>query len=139
MAAPTTALVAIDQVPVNICATMVEAASQSCQRVVTSAPVTDAASANMDAISVSLSALSTAFTFGSILFAIITLIAGFTWGRIIAASAKDEAQKAAKECADEWMAKNGPRIIQAHVELLNDATVGEGDDAKAADDIGEGA
>ncbi|MEZ5709324.1 MAG: hypothetical protein R3E02_08060 [Blastomonas sp.] len=85
----------------------------------------------------SLAALSTAFTFGSILLAIIALIAGFAWGKIVAASAKEEAQRAAKNCADEWMAKNGPRIIQAHVELLNDATVGEGDDAAAADKLGK--
>lgn len=71
------------------------------------------------------------------MLATIALIAGFAWGKIVAASAKDEAQKAAKGCADEWMAKNGPRIIQTHVELLNDATVGEGDDAKAADEIGK--
>lgn len=83
--------------------------------------------------------LSTAFTFGSILIALIAIIAGFTWGKMIAASAKEEAEKAAKQCADDWMARNGPGIIQAHVELIMDATIGDGDDAAAADGIGEGA
>lgn len=120
-------------VPIEICTRLVEAAARSCQPI-TPTPVPPApATTTAD----SLAALSTSFTFGSILLAVLALIAGFTWGKIIAASAKDEAQKAAKECAEEWMAKHGPRIIKTHVEFINDATVGKGDDAKAADDIGK--
>lgn len=123
-----------DAVPANLCAQMVETAAQSCQPAQTviqmpPEPVNTAAD--------SLASLSTAFTFGSILLAIIALIAGFAWGKIVAASAKEEAQKAAKECAEDWMAKHGPGIVQSHVELIVDATIGDGDDAKAADDIGK--
>lgn len=87
--------------------------------------------------------LSTAFTFGSILLAIIALAAGFAWGKIIAAAAKEEAQKAAKERADdyiqEWLAKEAPAIIRRRVDFILDATLGDGDDAEAADKIGKGA
>jgi hypothetical protein len=89
----------------------------------------------------SLAALSTAFTFGSILLAIIALIAGFAWGKIVAAAAEREAKTAAKDCAEEyivkWMAEEAPAIIRNQVDLLNDATIGDGDDADAADKLGE--
>jgi D-arabinose 1-dehydrogenase-like Zn-dependent alcohol dehydrogenase len=87
--------------------------------------------------------LSTAFTFGSILLAIIALAVGFAWGKIIAATAKEEAQKAAKERADdyiqEWLSKEAPAIIRSRVDFILDATLGDGDDAEAADEIGKGA
>lgn len=142
MAAPPTSIeIPTDAVPANLCAHMVEAASQSCQAIVPIQPAQGAASVSLDAVSVSLSALSTAFTFGSILLAIIALIAGFAWGKIVAASAEKEAKLVAKDCAEEyivkWVANKAPGIIQSHVEFLNDATIGEGDDAQAADDIGK--
>lgn len=120
-----------DPIPANICGQMVESATRSCQPLIQVPPGPASSAAD------SLAMLSTAFTFGSILLAIIALIAGFAWGKMVAVSAKEEAKKAAKECAEDWMARNGPMIIQSHVEFLNDATVGEGDDAKAADDIGK--
>ena len=131
MATPTPPLT--DPVPANICAQMVESATRSCQPLLQVPP--EPANKTAD----SLAALSTAFTYGSILLAILALIAGFAGGKIVAASAEKEAKQAAKECAEDWMAKNGPRIVQHHVELLTDANIGEGDDAKAADDIGKGA
>ncbi len=115
----------------DVCGKMVESATRSCQPMISVPPEPVNSTAD------SLAMLSTAFTFGSILLAIIALIAGFAWGKIVAATAQEEAKTAAKACAEEWMAKNGPGIIQAHVEFLNDATIGEGDDAIAADDIGK--
>lgn len=123
--------------PGNVCSAMVESATRSCQPLiqVPPEPVNNTAD--------SLAMLSTAFTFGSILLAIIALIAGFAWGKIVAATAEREAKKAAKECAEEyivkWMADEAPSIIRKQVDLLNDATIGDGDDAQAADDIGKGA
>lgn len=114
----------------EVCGKMVESATRSCQPMISVPP-------EVSSTADSLAMLSTAFTFGSILLAIIALIAGFAWGKIVAATAQGEAKTAAKACAEEWMAKNGPGIIQAHVEFLNDATIGEGDDASAADDIGK--
>lgn len=131
MANVSTPQLSTEPVAANICSQMVEAATRSCQPLIQVPP--EPANSTAD----SLAALSTAFTFGSILLAVIALIAGFAWGRIVAASAKEEAQKAAKECAEDWMARNGPGIIQRNVEFLNDATIGEGDDAQAADEIGK--
>jgi hypothetical protein len=37
------------------------------------------------------------------------------------------------------MADEAPAIIRKQVHLLNDATIGEGDAAEAADEIGKGA
>lgn len=93
----------------------------------------------------SLAALSVAFTYGSILFAILALIAGYAWGKIVAANAereaRDEAKKVAKECADEyvkqWMAKEAPGIIRERVDFILDTTLGGGNDAQAADEIGK--
>lgn len=117
----------------DVCVKIVESAARSCQPMIPVTPV----QGGSDALANSFAGLSTAFTFGSILLAIIALIAGFAWGRIVAATAKDEAKNAAKECIEEWMAKNGPGIIQSHVELLNDATIGEGNDTTAADQLGK--
>jgi hypothetical protein len=126
-----------DPIPANVCSQMVESATRSCQPLI-QLPAEPAASA-----ADSLAMLSTAFTFGSILLAIIALIAGFAWGKIVAAAAEKEAKKAAKECAEEyivkWMADEAPAIIRKQVDLLNDATIGAGDDAEAADEIGKGA
>lgn len=95
----------------------------------------------MDAVSASLSALSTAFTFGSIILAILAVLVGLAWGKIVARSAEKEAKQVAKECAEQyivkWMADEAPAIIRKQVDLLNDATIGEGDDAAAADEIGK--
>lgn len=116
---------------VEACFKMVDAATKSCTAHIQPQAFPGVSSGD------GLAALSTAFTFGSILLAILALIAGFAWGKIVAATARDEAKSAAKEWVADWMAKNGPGIIQAHVELLNDATVGEGNDAEAADEIGK--
>ena len=124
-------------VPVNVCTQMVEAATRSCQPLLSVPPEPTNTTAD------SLAALSTAFTFGSILLAIIALIGAVAWGFLVKVwaerEARTEARRIAKECADEWMAKNAPLIIQKHVEFLRDTSVGDNDDDKAADDIGRGA
>lgn len=75
------------------------------------------------------------------LVGILVVIAGYAWGRFVAADAKDHAQKAAKERADEyiqeWLAKDAPSIIRQRVDFILDATLGSGNDAEAADDIGK--
>jgi hypothetical protein len=121
----------------DICLKMVEASAKSCQPVasVTPPPTTTTADA--------LAALSTAFTFGSILLGILVLLAGYAWGKFIAMDAEREAIKAAKERADEyiqeWLAKEASGIIRARVDFILDATLGQGDDAQAAEDIGRNA
>jgi hypothetical protein len=126
-------------VSADICSKMVESATKACQPMISVPP--EPANKTAD----SLAALSTAFTFGSIVLAVIVVIAGFAWAKIVAANAereaRAEAKKVAKECADEyikdWLAKEAPGIIRERVDLIVDATLGSGDDATAADDLGE--
>lgn len=126
-----------DPVPANVCAKMVESATASCQPLFPLPP--EQATSTAD----SLVALSTAFTFGSILVGILVVIAGYAWGKFVAADAKGHAQNAAKDRADEyiqdWLAKEAPGIIRARVDFILDATLGPGNDADAADELGKGA
>jgi hypothetical protein len=84
-----------------------------------------------------LAALSTAFVYGSILLAILVVIAGFAWAKFVAHEAKEMAKADAETYIVKWMVEKAPGIIQSHVELLNDATIGEGNDASAADELGK--
>ncbi len=137
MATQPSAQLSTEPVSANMCAQMVEFTARSCQSLI------ETPTEPVNSVADSLAMLSTAFTFGSILLAIIALIAGFAWGKIVAATAEKEAKQAAKECAEEyivkWMADEAPAIIRKQVDLLNDATIGDGDDAQAADNIGKGA
>lgn len=115
----------------DVCSKMVESATRSCQPLISVPP--EPATKTADA----LAALSTAFVYGSILLAVLVLIAGFAWAKLVAHEAKEMAKSAAEAYIAKWMAENAPGIIQAHVELLNDATLGEGNDANAADELGK--
>lgn len=123
----------------DVCSKMVESATRSCQPLIQVPP--EPANNAAD----SLAALSTAFTYGSIMLAILALIAGFAWAKIVAAHAEKEArveaQKVAKECADEyigeWLSKEAPGIIRERVDFILDTTLGSGNDAEAADELGE--
>lgn len=123
----------------DVCGKMVESATRSCQPMISVPPEPVNSTAD------SLAALSAAFTYGSIVLAILALIAGFAWGKIVAANAEKEARaeakKVAKECADEyirdWLSKEAPGIIRERVDFILDATLGSGNDADAADAIGQ--
>lgn len=134
MAEPGTLQALTTPIPANVCAQMVESANRSCQPLIQVPP--EPANTTAD----SLAALSTAFTFGSILLGIFAIVIGLAWGKMVAASAEKEAKQAAKECAEayitKWMADEAPAIIRKQVDLINDATLGSGNDAAAADDIG---
>ena len=125
----------------DVCAKMVESATKACQPMVLVPPEPVNKTAD------SLAALSTAFTYGSILLAVIALLGALTWGFLVKIWAEREARaeaiKVAKECADayinKWLAEEAPGIIRARVDLIHDPTLGSGDDDIAADDLGEGA
>lgn len=135
MAEPLPTALAKEPVPANICAQMVESATRSCQ------PLLQVPPEPVNKTADSLAALSTAFTFGSILLGILVLLAGYAWGKFIALDAGKEATKAAKERADvyieEWLATEAPGIIRERVDFILDATLGSGNDADAADEIGK--
>jgi hypothetical protein len=84
-----------------------------------------------------LAGLSTAFTYGSMLLAVIVLLAGFAWAKFVAHEAKTMAQADARDYIDRWLAEQAPGIIRERVDFIIDATLGSGDDATAANDLGE--
>ena len=125
----------------DICLKMVEATARSCQpSVIQQAAPT---SPDWDAIAVSLTSQSNAIAFGAVVLAVMVAVAGIAWGVIITRNAEREARAMAKACAEDyiarWLADEAPGIIRERVDLIIDATLGPGDDAKAADDLGKSA
>jgi hypothetical protein len=92
-------------------------------------------------MAVSLAAQANAVSWGALVLAVIVVVAGIAWGKITTANAEREARAMAKACADEyikdWLSKEAPGIIREQVDLIFDATLGPGNDANAADDIGK--
>lgn len=84
-----------------------------------------------------LAGLSAAFTYGSMVFAVLAVIAGFAWAKHVAREAKDMAKVDAQNYIDKWLAEKAPGIIRERVDFIIDATLGSGDDATAAEDLGE--
>jgi hypothetical protein len=117
---------------------MVEASAKAC-----SAPVVQRASApepNWDAMATSLSGLSTALAYGSVLLGLLALITAVGWGYLITRKAEKEAREEAEKCArnliEKWLTEEAPSIIRRRVEMLQDASLGRTDDDQAADEIG---
>lgn len=114
----------------DVCGKMVEAATRSCQPMISVPPEPTNSTAD------SLAGLSTAFTYGSMLLAVVVLLAGYAWAKFVAHEAKEMAKLDARHYIDKWLADEAPGIIRQRVDLINDATLGSGDDATAADDLG---
>ena len=126
-------------VTAEICSKMVESATRSCQPIIAMPP--EQSNPNWDAMATSFASLSSAFAWGSLILAVIAIVAGLAWGKIVTATAEREAKRMAKDCADDyintWLAEKAPGIIRERVDLILDATLGSGNDAKAADDLGK--
>jgi hypothetical protein len=125
---------------------MVEAATTATAKACsaqTTVPAANENAPNWDAMANSFASLSSAFAWGSLLLAIVAIVAALAWGWFVKGWAEKEAQKEAKACADayiqRWLSDEAPGLIRQHVEFLMDATLGSGDDAGAADEIGEAA
>lgn len=122
----------------DICGKMVEAATRSCQPMISVPP--EQANPNWDAVAVALTAQSNAIAWGAVVLGVIVAVVGWGWGKTIAADAEREARAMAKSCAEDyiakWLADEAPGIIRERVDLIIDATLGSGNDAKAADDLG---
>ena len=99
----------------------------------------------LDGIAVGLTSLATAFTFGTIVFAILGLAGGFGWAwfirlraeKIAADTAAQTVDDICNRLANEWFATEAPELIRRHVELIVDTTLGNGNDFSAADEIGD--
>lgn len=119
---------------------MVEAVTRSCTP---AAPLTQPVQPNWEALANSFASLSTAIAWGSLIVAIIAVVAALAWGKMVTDRAEKEARAEAEQCArkitDKWLAEEAPAIIRRHLDNLQDATIGNGNDAKAADEIGKAA
>lgn len=127
-----TAAKSVPSIPVEICSKMVETAYHSCPIAIS--PAT--ASPHWEALATSLSSLSTAIAWGAIVIAIILFVAGLAWGKVVTAAAEKEAREEAKRCAERWLTEEAPKIVRQYVENISGATLA-GNDAKAADELGE--
>lgn len=133
-----------------MCERFVSAASSSCPPALASQPNVPAAVATTkqpewDALASSLAGIGVAVAWGGTVLAIVALIAGIAWAKLLRGVAREEAQKVAREearkCAEEhmkvWLAEVAPQIISKHMQNIQDASLGDDDDAKAADDMGK--
>jgi hypothetical protein len=137
MPTPTTlnAAQSVPSITIDACSKMLEAAAKSC------ASTQPPSAPNWDAMANSFASLSTAIAWGSVVVAIMAFFGALTWGKVVTMRAEKEAREEAKKCAkeliDKWLADEAPGIIRERVDLIIDATLGAGNDAKAADDIGK--
>ena len=131
----------VPTIAVEACAKMLEVSAKACQPV--AAKAESASGPNWDAMATSLSSLSTAFAFGSVLLGLIALVAAFGWGYVVTVRAEREARKEAKACAremiDRWLVEEAPLIVRRKLEMLQDTSMGTEDDDHAADEMGRAA
>lgn len=133
----------------DICLKMVEAATRQCQPVAPVVPVTCVVPETANATADSLAALSTAFTFGSILLAVVTLLGAVTWGILVKGWAEKEAREEAERCTKKWIEEEGLPMLRRDMQEwkktfsqeapISDAEVDRmvaalGSDAKEGDD-----
>lgn len=97
-------------IPVDACSKMVESATRSCQPLIAAAPEPKIDTAD------SLAALSTAFTFGSILLAIIALLGAITWGFFVKIWAEKEAREEAERCTKKWIEEDGFPMLRREMQ-----------------------
>lgn len=105
-----TARMATKTIPVDACSKMVESATRSCQPLIATAP--EPANTTAD----SLAALSTAFTFGSILLAVIALFGAIAWGFFVKAWAEKEAREEAERCTKKWIEEEGFPMLRREMQ-----------------------
>lgn len=97
-------------VPETLYSQMAEVAIRSCQ------PMTLAPPAPLNSTADSLAALSTAFTFGSILLALIALIGAIAWGFLVKVWAEREAKTEAERCARKWLEEEALPFIHREMQ-----------------------
>lgn len=129
-------------VSASACARLVEAAAQSCTikaaATVSASPAqVPSAEPNWDAMATSLSVLGAAIGVGGAVLAVIALVAGIAWAKLVRGAAREIAREESRKCAEEhmkkWLDEVAPQIISKHMQNLGDSTIGDGDDQKAAE------
>lgn len=121
-----------------MCERIVNAATSHCAAVGGPVPAHDPP---WDALANSFASLGAAFAWGSLLLALIAVLAGVGWGFLVKVWAEREARKEAADCVkrqmDKWLAEEAPAIIRQHVENLQNASLGDTPDGDAADEMGK--
>lgn len=124
------------------CTKIVEAATKSCAGSGI-APPQPPLEPNWDALANSFASLSAALAWGSIGLAILAIVVGFGWAKIVTAEAKNEARTEAAKCAklyiDEWLREMAPAIVRTHVEYLRSTTISGDKSDSTADAMGNAA
>lgn len=110
MASPVSSPALADAVPARMCARMVEVAAQSCQPATAAAP--PPATTTADA----LAGLSTAFTYGSILLAIVALLGAAAWGYLVKGWAEREARDEAERSTKKWIEEEGFLMLRREMQ-----------------------
>jgi hypothetical protein len=141
-------VVSVNKIDAALCERLINSAVSHCPAVssVQASAATATPQPNFDALSASFGALSTALTIGSIIIAIIAVVAAGGWGYFVKVwaekEARTEAQIHAKAVVDaymlEWRSNDAPALVAEHVRLLANASVGNGScDDCAAENIGK--
>ena len=130
-------------VTAGVCVKLVEAATRSCQ------PIAPAPPSPVNSAADSLAALSTAFTFGSLLLGLIALVGAIAWGFVVKYWAEREAKAEAERCAKKWLdeeatpmlrremmewRKTFPQESPISAETVDEMVAAAGADGKEGDD-----
>ena len=91
----------------------------------------------------SFASLSTAIAWGALVLAVLAVVVGVAWAKIVAAQAENEARteaaKYAKAYIDTWLVDVAQALVRTHVEYLHSTTISGEADERTADKLGEAA
>lgn len=132
---------ATSKIDAAMCERLVNTVAGHCVGATSSPPPQSQPPPEWDALANSFASLSAALAWGSILLALIAIVAAIGWGFLVRHWAEREARAEAAECVkklmDKWLVDEAPQIIRKHVELLQNASLGEDGDGEAADEMGK--
>lgn len=90
-----------------------------------------------DFVSILLTALSAMVAIVAVFMAILAIWSYKHMAELVTHAAEKSASEKASEMMGGWLANDAPRSVSQQLELLTDTTLGQGEDSKAADDIGQ--
>lgn len=90
-----------------------------------------------DALANSFASLGVAIAWGGTILAIIALIAGIAWAKLLRGIAREEARRCAEERMEKWLAEEAPQLLSRMNASMQDASLGDTEDFLAADEMGE--
>lgn len=96
--------------PIDMCARMIDAASKSCASSVAAKAPASVSTGD------GLTALSTAFMYGSLLLGLTALFGAIAWGFVVKGWAEREARIEAERCARKWLEDEAPPIIRREIQ-----------------------